>query len=63
MALVVRPNRKPQWQAARGTFMYAADDAVVILNTRGQVVTTYARGSAGIRNSSFSDPLHQVNRP
>jgi RHS repeat-associated protein len=43
-------NTKPEWQAASGTWKYAGDDAVVILNPRGEVVTTWARGSQGWRN-------------
>jgi hypothetical protein len=41
---------KPEYQASRGTWKYSGDDAVVILNSRGQVVTTWARGSRGWRN-------------
>jgi hypothetical protein len=54
---------EPQWQAAREAFKYIGKDAVVILNKRGQVVTTFARGSRGIRNPSFADPRHQVSSP
>jgi len=41
---------QPQYQAARGTWKYVGDDAVVVLNSRGQVVTAWSRGSKGWRN-------------
>ena len=43
-------NAQAQWQAQRGTWKYVGDRAVVVLNSRGQVVTTWSRGSQGWRN-------------
>lgn len=53
--------------AGRGVSPRAMLDAVrngqvVVLNERGEVVTTYARSRPGIRNPSYGDPAHQVNR-
>jgi len=41
---------QPQYQAARSTWKYVGDDATVVLNSRGQVVTTWSHGSQGLRN-------------
>lgn len=59
----VRSPKKVDPQAATETFKYTGQDAVVVLNQRGQVVTTYARGRGGYRNPSFDEPGHQVGRP
>lgn len=43
-------NGKREYQRERDTWKYTGADAVVVLNSRGEVVTTWARGSAGLRN-------------
>ena len=42
-------NADPVFQAERGTFLYSGQDAVVILNARGEVVTTWATSGRGFR--------------
>lgn len=56
-------NNPGTYQEGRGTWLFKGDDAVVVLNQRGQVVTTHARGRPGLRNPSYGEPSHQINRP
>lgn len=40
---------EPAFQAATNTFKYVGDNAAIILNQEGRVVTAYARSGAGLR--------------
>jgi RHS repeat-associated protein len=55
-------NAEPQWQAGRQTWRFEGDDAVIVLNTRGQVVTTWAKSRSAWRNPLFRDPSHGISR-
>jgi hypothetical protein len=46
---VKNPEKSPEPQA-NGTYKYVGKNAIVILNSDGKVVTTWARNSAGWRN-------------
>jgi hypothetical protein len=46
---VNNPRQPPEWQPTTRTYKYTGRDAVVALNERGEVVTTYAKNSNGWR--------------
>jgi hypothetical protein len=46
---VSHPTQPPEWQATTRTYKYTGRDAVVSLNERGEVVTTWASNSNGWR--------------
>jgi hypothetical protein len=56
--------RQIQWFAVTTsqTWRFEGDDAVVVLNTRAQVVTTWAKSRTAWRNPRFRDPSHQITR-
>lgn len=49
-AILHTVKNAPPTSQVGGTWKYVGDDATVVLNHRGQVVTTWARGQRGMRN-------------